>query len=543
MSFNSLANNTNTRQKKQVTLQSKPAGNAPVEQVKNNAGGFVFEITPLQKLDRFLMIGTTRGTFYQSEQNLTDQNVDAIVALIKANGKVVIDRCVEISQAGRAKNNDYALLVMALVFAHGDVATKMYAKDKVNLVARTGTHFLHFVAFCNGLRGWGRSLKNVAQKWYSDKNVSNLAYQVVKYKQRDGWSHRDVMRLSHIKPGDDVSRQNLYKYIVKGPEALAKGDVVPEILIAVERAKTASTTELVKLIQDFKLTHEMIPNEQKNDARVWEALVPHMGLTALTRNLNKLTAVGLVKPFSETGKLIHAKLGDLEALRKDRVHPLTLLVAQKIYSQGRGDKGSLVWTPDQKIKGVLEDAFYLAFQTVEPSGKNHYLALDVSSSMTWASSVCSGAPQITAREGSAVMAMVTLRTEPNTYIAGFSTGMRDIPLTKNDSLENVLKKIQAIPMGGTDCSLPILDATKRKLDVDCFSIYTDNETYAGTIHPFQAMRKFRQEQRKPEAKLVVCGMATNNFTIADPTDAGMLDVVGFDTATPRFISDFAAGRL
>ena len=32
----------------------------------------------------------------------------------------------------------------------------------------------------------------------------------------------------------------------------------------------------------------------------------------------------------------------------------------------------------------------------------------------------------------------------------------------------------------------------------------------------------------------------NGFTIADPNDAGMLDVVGFDTATPQVISDFAA---
>jgi len=38
--------------------------------------------------------------------------------------------------------------------------------------------------------------------------------------------------------------------------------------------------------------------------------------------------------------------------------------------------------------------------------------------------------------------------------------------------------------------------------------------------------------------LVVVGMVSNGFSIADPTDAGMLDVVGFDTATPALISDF-----
>jgi 60 kDa SS-A/Ro ribonucleoprotein len=32
----------------------------------------------------------------------------------------------------------------------------------------------------------------------------------------------------------------------------------------------------------------------------------------------------------------------------------------------------------------------------------------------------------------------------------------------------------------------------------------------------------------------------NRFSIADPNDAGMLDVIGFDTAVPTLIRDFAA---
>jgi 60 kDa SS-A/Ro ribonucleoprotein len=41
------------------------------------------------------------------------------------------------------------------------------------------------------------------------------------------------------------------------------------------------------------------------------------------------------------------------------------------------------------------------------------------------------------------------------------------------------------------------------------------------------------------AKLIVVGMTVNNFSIADPSDAGMMDVVGFDTATPQLMADFA----
>jgi 60 kDa SS-A/Ro ribonucleoprotein len=45
------------------------------------------------------------------------------------------------------------------------------------------------------------------------------------------------------------------------------------------------------------------------------------------------------------------------------------------------------------------------------------------------------------------------------------------------------------------------------------------------------------------AKLVVIAMTSNGFTIADPNDAGMLDVVGFDPTTPAVIADFATTNV
>jgi 60 kDa SS-A/Ro ribonucleoprotein len=35
-------------------------------------------------------------------------------------------------------------------------------------------------------------------------------------------------------------------------------------------------------------------------------------------------------------------------------------------------------------------------------------------------------------------------------------------------------------------------------------------------------------------------LVSNGFSIADPRDPGMLDVVGFDTATPQVLSEFAS---
>ena len=79
-------------------------------------------------------------------------------------------------------------------------------------------------------------------------------------------------------------------------------------------------------------------------------------------------------------------------------------------------------------------------------------------------------------------------------------------------------------------------------DVDAFFVYTDNETWAGHIKPVEALRQYRNE-RNPQAKLVVCGMTGTPFTIADPNDAGMLDVVGFSSDAPAVMSNFISKPL
>ena len=74
-------------------------------------------------------------------------------------------------------------------------------------------------------------------------------------------------------------------------------------------------------------------------------------------------------------------------------------------------------------------------------------------------------------------------------------------------------------------------------------IYTGSETCAGNTHPAQVLADSRRRASGIDARLVVVGLASNGFSIADDKDSGMLDVVGFDTATPQLISDFARGTL
>lgn len=534
MSFSALLKNVDLS----ATPQTQPSPNAPTLQVRNNAGGFVFQITPEKQLDRFLILGTTGGTYYQTSKDLTRENVLSLKDLIHDRGAYVVQRVVEISTEGRARNNDYALFVLAMCMTHGDTFTKAHVNSVLPYVARTGTHIMHFVAFANDMRGWGSCLKKSVARWYNSKSPADLAFQAIKYQSRDKWSQRDLLRLSHPKP-TSVEQELVYKYIVKGADEVDL-NLLPTIVSAYESAKTADTIELIQLITDFRLSHEMIPTESRSHPAVWRALLPNMGATALIRNLNKMTAVGVIVPLSEASQFVCGRLRDEEWIKKARLHPLQLLTAMKIYASGQGDKGILRWNPDQNVVAALEDAFYISFKSTEPSGKRRFMAIDVSASMN---APLSGAPALTCREAAAVMAMVSLRSESNSVIYGFDHTFRDLGITRNDSLAMVIAKTYSTRFSATDCAVPMLHAIVDGLLVDQFEIYTDNETFYGRVHPFEALKAYRISSGIANAKLAVVSMTANEFSIANPTDENMIDLVGFDTHTPAVLSEFASGNL
>ena len=547
------------------TPQSQPIPGST--QVPNSAGGYAWQVDDWTRLDRFLILGAEGGTYYIAERDLVKQNHDALVRCIKADGIRAVNRIVEISDSGCAPKNDPAVFALALVAAHGNAEAKAKAFADLPKVCRTGTHLFHFADYVNALRGWGRGLRNAVGRWYIERKPDDLALQVVKYQHRDRWSHGDLLRLAHPK-APSSAHEAVFRWILSGADGLGERQVtrrvkgeprvanyaavgeLPPLLNAFEQVKKASVKqEVVRLIAEFDLPREAIPTQWLDEPPVWEALLQRMPLTAMIRNLGKMTSLGLVQPFSDAAKLIVGKLSDAQVLKRARIHPLAVLIAEKVYAQGHGVKGSLTWKPVSKIVDALDEAFYATFKNVEPCGKPVLLALDVSGSMD--GSKIAGSC-LTAREASAAMALVTAATEPECEIIAFSApagggfggmhgggepGITRVNLSPRMRLDDVIQRIRAIPMGGTDCALPMIWARRNKLNVSAFVTYTDSETWAGSIHPAQALRLYRDEFVS-DAKAVVVGMTSNGFTLADPNDRGMLDVVGFDTTVPAVIADF-----
>lgn len=519
---------------KSVSTRSTPQNQTVIgkRMIQNNAGGFVFEQDDWKRLDRFLILGTEGGTYYVGERKLTKDNAECVARCLKADGVRTVNRIIEISDSGRAPKNDPALFALAMCTGLGNDETKKAAFTALPKVARIGTHLFHFVSYVEQFRGWGRGLSRAVKYWYSSKSIENLAYDAVKYQSRDGWSHRDALRLAHPR-AENAARNALYRWIVD-TEVI---DGLPKIVQAFESAKKAQTAkEIVALIREYNLPRECIPTQHLNDAGVWEALLERMPMTAMIRNLATMTRVGLLAPMNDAVNKVAAALTDEAALKKALIHPIQVLSALKTYEQGHGECGKYTWEPVAKIVDALDGAFYATFKTIDPTGKRMLLGLDISSSMS--DGIIAGVSGLTPRVASAALALVTAATESNYHIMGFSTDFIPLSISSRQRLDDAIRAISNLPFGGTDCALPMLWAMKNRVEVDLFAIYTDNETWYGNIHPFQALQQYREKLGIP-AKIVVVGMTATELSIADQNDAGMLDIVGMDTATPQIISDFA----
>lgn len=552
------------------TRRTRQTDRADPRQARNAAGGYVFELDDLARLRRFLVLGTDGGTYYASERELTRESAELVLRLARERPRELVDVIVETSLAGRAPRQQPCLFALAVAAATEDVEARRRALARLPAVARTGTHLFQFATYVELFRGWGPTLRRAVGDWYRrpllvsdavdgpssyDRALRDLTYQVIKYRQRDGWTHRDLLRLAHPDPGDATDLKNLYEWVCRGFEVTADHRPALDLVWAYQQVqRTTDPRRVVELVREHRLPWEALPDWALTRAETWETLLD-AGLpqTALLRQLPRLTRLGLIHPLGAWTQRVCEQLTDAERLRRARVHPLAVLTAHHTYEQGHGDQGRSTWTPSRPVLDALDAAFYASFGAVEPTGRRLMLALDVSGSMTVGRVARS---PLTPREASAALALVTASVESSYEVVGFTSGgsqyfrpgygwrgdsaLTPLAISPRQRLADAVRAVSNLPFGGTDCALPMLHATRRGLEVDAFVIYTDSETWAGAVHPHQALREYR-ERSGIAARLVVVGLTSTGFTIADPADAGMLDVVGFDLATPQLVSDFVRG--
>jgi 60 kDa SS-A/Ro ribonucleoprotein len=234
--------------------------------------------------------------------------------------------------------------------------------------------------------GWGRGMRRAVGAWYTSKSGRELAVQLTKYKNREGWTHQDVMRMVHVGPAslkDDGTRLAM-AFAIKGPQAYAaeceklkEAAADPESVAAVVRLITAVATqgvtaaEAARLIREHGLVREHLPTTLLDSVEVWKALLTSgrgMPMEAMVRNLSKVTEIGLFED-AECVDWVVARLTNADGIRTSRLHPLKPLIASRHCQQGHAQDSRAI------ISMGFETAFVL--KALRAAGDNEDDAIDM----------------------------------------------------------------------------------------------------------------------------------------------------------------------
>lgn len=510
------------------TPQTSPVAGR-TDMVKNNAGGYVFKVKPEVLLERFLLIGSEGGTYYVGESKLTLDNAQGIIQMIKESGEAVVKTVVAFAKERRAPKADPGIFVLGLCLTYGEGPARIAAYEAIRHVCQNSTHLFLLVATIKDLRGWSRGLRKAIAKFYLSKTPDQLAYQLVKYRNRNGFTHRDVLRLAHPKT-KDTKINNLLSYAVgKTPAHLLSSKLINSF----ENVQYPEVTidALVANIHEGRLTWEMVPTEALNHKRVLTALLENMPLVALVRNLNRFAIAGLTDGPTEVTRAIIAKLTDKDLIKKTAMHPVNVVNAMLTYGQGYGFRGGKTWTPNQRIVDALAELYHESTTILAPIKKTILMGVDNSGSMMH--TINNSA--MSANTFSNVLALTVLKSAPNAETIAFSTKMSEFKLGRRSSLDEALK----LPAtgGGTDCAVPIVYALEKKIKYDVILILTDNETWAGQRHGIQALEYYRRNIN-PNVKVIEVASVATGYSQFPSDDPNILRIVGFDASVLTLIYDF-----
>ena len=247
------------------------------DQVENSAEGMVWRVDDINRLRRFLVLGSEGATYYTGERELGKENARAIWCLFEAGrGVEVVNEILTFSLEGRTAKQNSIMLALAMCARLGDLPTKRRAYEVMPQICRIPTHLFMFVAQSKKLspdgKGWGRAPRKAIQKWYIEKSPMKLAMAITKYQKREGWSHADIARVTHLK-SDNPAIQCVLKYVVRGfaemstafPDSVQNSEELNSVLNffkAVEEMKMLTMEDadrVVELIEGQQLVREHIP--------------------------------------------------------------------------------------------------------------------------------------------------------------------------------------------------------------------------------------------------------------------------------------------
>lgn len=523
-----MSNYTKAAKKAQSVPQTTPIPGKSM--IRNDAGGFVFETPWNLLLDRILIFGSSAQTYYVDSRTAYADAEVQMRQIFHAHGLEALARIREIREQNLSPKLD-ALFHWTALATHKDfpLEVRYDAWATFHSICKTASHMFSFVNAMVHFHGWNRSSRRNIGEWYTEKELEQLAFQMTKYRVREGYSHRRVLKMAHPTPPTQ-GHSNLFAWAVGNTEDMGEGLSAIATIQNFERAQRADKAELITMIEEMgrNFPQEWVPKELSGKPDVVQALLPNMPAVALFRNLGRLSKAGappglMVQALNDTvnPELFQSKYG---------VHPFQVLLAYLTYQSGRGTRSA--WEPSSPVLATMAKAMNMAYSVVEPSNKRLLIAVDTSGSMGGHYGYVPTSP-LTPIVSAMALAWHLFRAFPNSELVGVDTNLRQFALHSESGLDAFLG--MSTPGGGTNLGLPYTYALKKG-DHDGTIMVSDMETWAGTRHVVQIMENLNRS--KPDMKHVMVSLTGRTGSLTENDNPNLMEVVGLDSSAVRVVDNF-----
>ena len=203
-----------------------------INQVLNYSGGYVWQLSLLEHVNRYLVMGGAKdmGNYYMQAEKVSHECALSVLQMIRnpdpSQFVQLCDLLKAVSVGGRAPKQEPVLLSLAaaIVFAKTPEEKKI-AFETLKVCIRIPTHAFMLAGFVRDLsmaktvnkgKGWGTGFRRAMSHYYISHTGRDLAYHMTKYQNREGWTNADMIRMLHIDPAtlaDDGARL-MFDYVM-----------------------------------------------------------------------------------------------------------------------------------------------------------------------------------------------------------------------------------------------------------------------------------------------------------------------------------------
>lgn len=442
--------------------------------------------------------------------------------------------------------------------------------------------FMHaFQLMKGGKMNFGRGMRNMLHKWYSDKTSAQLFDFLYSTRKYERISHKHIIYKLHLKLEDKEKNkviQSIYKNqeaLEKDPEATHLDKMIAKHRVLKSRRETKEVIEILKAKEfSYKIHH--IPPLSLKSQEVVDLILPNMSLTDVIDNLMTFCSFKMLKvhePISR--KICNALQVNNKLINEAKFHPIRIfalmkelekrLTAHQHENPHKNENGNTTTAAvddkslDKKVSNpyIIKKLFHIFNHTLNEqpkTGCRYFITVDFRHFSKRQSKVF-GMRNVLCSELQAIVALTLLKNEKEVTVMSFSeenSKLKPVEWNSETTFEKALeiyeKEVKEKPKTKEVITLPLKKAIEDKKKVDVFITFVSSlgRNMGRNGKPdqiFAELQNYRKVMNLKMTKYIIINMTRKSpdmkYDEKNINNKGLLEIVGFSERAAHVMSAYA----